>query len=278
MKNHFAALAFALVPLAASAGCGTAPDACAMPDGEYHLLLPSEAEEQGPAVVFLHGAGGSGGATIGNSGLTEPLLARGYVVIAPTGSRSFEGRPGSSWNFFPGWDGRDETGFLKRVVADAAERFGVDPGRTLLAGFSAGAFEVTYLACADPEAFPAYAPVSGGFWKPHPASCAGPVKLLQTHGWRDPVVPLEGRPLRGGQFLQGDIFAGMDIWRAANGCARPDPASFSETGEFWRRVWQNCAPGSALEFALFPGGHMVPPGWADMALDWFETVTYGAGE
>ena len=57
---------------------------------------------------------------------------------------------------------------------------------------------------------------------------------------------------------------------AANACADEKPTGFSTTGPFWRRVWAGRAPGSALEFALWPGGHTLPNGWADMAVDWFE--------
>lgn len=135
---------------------------------------------------------------------------------------------------------------------------------------------VTYLACAQPDAFPAYAPVAGGFWRPHPEACAGPVKLLHTHGFVDSTVPLEGRPLGGGRFLQGDIYEGLTLLREANGCAAPDPDGYRETDIYMRRFW-NCEAGSALEFALWPGGHAVPPGWADMTLDWFESVTGGDG-
>ena len=70
---------------------------------------------------------------------------------------------------------------------------------------------------------------------------------------------------------QGDIFAGLEIWRAANGCVDEKPSSTSSTGQFLRRKWSACADGSALEFALFPGGHGVPAGWADMVIDWFES-------
>jgi polyhydroxybutyrate depolymerase len=42
------------------------------------------------------------------------------------------------------------------------------------------------------------------------------------------------------------------------------------TEQFWRRSWQRCTDDTALELALFPGGHGVPKGWAEMALDWFE--------
>ncbi|MBC7180657.1 MAG: polyhydroxybutyrate depolymerase, partial [Roseovarius sp.] len=47
---------------------------------------------------------------------------------------------------------------------------------------------------------------------------------------------------------------------------------FETTGDFLRRSWTRCTPGSALEFALFDGGHGVPKGWSTLALDWFETL------
>lgn len=270
-----ALLGAAALSLAAQAGAAMCADReapCPMPDGAYHLRLPSAGAPHPPVVMFLHGAGGSGAGALGNASVVQPLLDRGYAVIAPSGSREFRGKPSANWNFLPGWEGRDEPDFLNRVVADAARRHGTDPDRVLLAGFSAGAFMVSYLACAHPDSFAAYAPVSGGFWRPMPKGCAGPVRLFQTHGWRDKVVPLEGRALRGGAFLQGDIFAGMEIWRAANRCSGQDPTSYAERGQFWLRKWDNCEPGSALEFALFPGGHGVPEGWSNMVLDWFEAL------
>ncbi len=86
----------------------------------------------------------------------------------------------------------------------------------------------------------------------------------------DRTVPLEGRFLGGGQFQQGDIFAGLEIWRNANGCVDERPDGYRETGVFWRRRW-DCGEG-VLELALYPGGHGVPPGWGDMVLDWFEAL------
>ncbi|WP_170438092.1 alpha/beta hydrolase family esterase [Ruegeria arenilitoris] len=254
----------------ALAVCGPDQGVCETKTGSYRIELPEDSNP--PLVVFLHGYGGSAQGTMKNRGMVEPLLARGYAVMAPEGAER-NGR--KSWNFYPGWDGRDEAAFLKEVVADAVQRFGIDDHRVVLGGFSAGGFMVNYLACADPEAFSAYVPVSGGFWRPHPESCAGPARLFHTHGWTDNVVPLEGRALGGGRFLQGDIFAGLEIWRQANECADNRPDGYSTTGQFMRRKWTACADGSALEFALFPGGHTVPRGWADMMLDWYEGLPGG---
>ncbi|MFN3643677.1 MAG: alpha/beta hydrolase family esterase [Gemmobacter sp.] len=266
--------ALALVMLgagAAAAGCGDAAAACTVAGGAYHIALPG-APAGAPAVMFLHGAGGSGATVLRHAGMVAAMRARGYAVIAPDGMAR-AGRFGAGWSFHPGVPGaRDEAAFLQAVAADAAGRFGIDRARVLLAGFSVGGSMTSYVACAVPGAFAAYAPVGGGFWRPHPGHCAGPVRLFHTHGWRDTTVPLEGRILGGGAIAQGDIFRGLEIWRAANGCTQMRPDGFRQTGPFLHRVWTACAPGSALEFALHPGAHAVPEGWAPMVLDWFEAL------
>lgn len=270
--------ALAVTATAAHAGCGMEDAACTLPGGSYQIELPLAAAAPLASVMFIHGYGSSGEGTMSNRGMVDALLARGYAVIAPDGSEmpALDGR--RSWGFRhdrPG--GRDEVAFLAAVRDDAAARFGLDKGRMLLAGFSVGGSMVSYLACATPGAFPAYAPVSGGFWRPHPTGCAGPVRLLHTHGWADTTVPLEGRILRGigadGQpVAQGDIFRTMEIWRDANGCTELRANDFVTEGPFWRRSWSRCTPGTALELALFPGDHRIPAGWSDMALDWFEAL------
>jgi polyhydroxybutyrate depolymerase len=261
---------------AAHAGCGAAPDACTIPGGTYHIELPQTAAPGHPSLMFIHGYGGSGLGSLGNRDTVDTALQRGYAVIAPDGMPRSEGK-GNSWSFMPrGPQKRDEIAFLQAVRDDAAQRHGLNPDKMLLAGFSIGGSMTSYLACAVPGAFAAYAPVSGGFWRPHPDTCAGPVRLLHTHGWTDTTVPLEGRVLRGTDSLdpdalmQGDIFHTMNIWRETNACRQLRADSFVVTDQFWRRKWDRCSDGSALELVLFPGGHMVPKGWAALALDWFE--------
>ncbi|MGR3616452.1 MAG: alpha/beta hydrolase family esterase [Paracoccaceae bacterium] len=255
----------------ASAGCGTDTGPCEISSGIYHAELPENANSNISAVLFLHGYGGSGAGVLKMRGMVEGLKARGYAVLAPTAERR-NGSGNRSWVFYPGWTGRNEAVFLQDVVADAAVRHGIDPNRVLLSGFSAGAFMVNYLACETPHAFPAYAPVSGGFWRPMPESCNGPVRLFHTHGWRDGVVPLEGRLLGGGQFEQGDVFHGLEIWRTANKCAGNKPEQMREDGNFMRRAWVSaCDPDSHLELALFQGGHQIPKGWSNLIVDWFES-------
>ncbi|MAN54992.1 MAG: alpha/beta hydrolase family esterase [Paracoccus sp. (in: a-proteobacteria)] len=269
-------LALAL-PGLARAGCADRKAACQVQagavSGSYHLVLPGgEAPPGGwPAVVMLHGWGSDGSGILAMSGVVRELTGRGYAVIAPDGSPR-EGRDGRQW-LFPRQGraaGRDEGAFLRAVANDAARRQGLNRARMVLAGFSVGSSMVSYVACDTPGSFAAYAPVGGSFWRPMPRACAGPVRLFHTHGWRDGTVPLEGRAVGGGTAVQGDVFAAMAIWRAANRCPRSQPDGFAGDPSFQIRRWSDCAPGASLVLALHPGGHVVPKGWATAMLDWFE--------
>lgn len=273
-----ALIAFACAMLgagSAAARCAAEAGPCETTGGTYHAALPEQMPPKG-ALVFVHGWGGSGEGALRLTGMVRHFTEAGYAVIAPDGMPR-QGRAGRSWSFHPDWpQARDEIAFLQEVKRDAAARFGFDPEAALLAGFSIGGSMTSYLACTAPRAFAAYAPVGGGFWRPHPQGCAGPVRLLHTHGWSDGTVPLEGRAVRGadaraaGAVVQGDIFAALDTWRQTNGCRNHAPQARGTRGAFWTRTWTDCTQGSALTLALHPGGHAVPQGWAEMALAWFE--------
>ncbi|MGC1427127.1 MAG: alpha/beta fold hydrolase [Albidovulum sp.] len=265
-------MAFTTAP--AFADCEDKTGPCRITNGEYHIKRPEGVSGAVPAVVFLHGYGGNGAGVYNNTGMVNAILDRGYALIAPTG-RDRDGSEGRRWSFHPDWpEVRDESVFVRAVLDDAVDKHGIARDRVLLSGFSVGGSMVSYAACEDPGLAAAYAPISGNFWRPHPTACAGPVRLLHTHGWTDTTVPLEGRYLGGGagtnRPAQGDVWHAMEIWRETNGCTEMRADSFKMEGNFWHRRWDRCLPGSALEFVLFPGGHQIPKGWADTALDWFE--------
>ena len=128
------------------------------------------------------------------------------------------------------------------------------------------------VGCEKPGSFAAYVPIAGLLWRPLPAACDGALRMFHTHGWSDPIVPLEGRMVGGGVLTQGNLFFGLDIMRDANGCVEDKPDGFGVKGDFQLRRWTRCIQGSALEMALHPGGHTVPKGWTALALDWFEAL------
>ncbi len=256
--------------------CGGAVE-CTVEPGVYTIELPERTDPQAaiPAMIYFHGAGGSGPRVMKNKNMVSAFLARGYAVIAPSGLMRPNSRFGPGWSFLPSRPKRrDELAFAKQVLADAATRFSIDRDQVLMSGFSIGSSLVWYMACQEPSVARAYAPVAGSFWRPHPvaADCNGPIKLMHTHGWRDQTVPLEGRPLRNGALYQGDVFHGMEIMREVNGCSGLRVDKFETNSKFWRRWWNRCTKDSALAFLIHPGGHSVPKEWADQALDWFERL------
>jgi polyhydroxybutyrate depolymerase len=255
--------------------CGDAKNPCVVALGDYHAAVPVKpvaAGETRPAVLFFHGAGGLGTSVLAQTSYLRPFVEAGYVVLGANGLTRPTNAFGTGWSFRPeGPQQRDELAFAKEVLDDATSRFAIDRRRVLVSGFSIGGALVWYLACREPGLGAAYAPLAGGFWRPHPTACAGPIDLLQTHGWRDRTVPLEGRPLRGGELHQGDIFEGLQLWRRVNGCTGVRPDAFETGSVFWRRTWTACESGREISLVLHPSDHDdIPREWAGVARAWFE--------
>ena len=275
-------LLFSAAP-ARAAPCGGTDDPCKVPHGAYYIAAKPRAEGDAgkrPAIIFFHGAGGSGSEMLGDSSLFKAFVEAGYVAIGPVGLVRLNNSFGSGWSFHPLFpQQRDERAFTHEVLDDATERFGIDRERVLMSGFSIGASLVWYMACKEPGLATAYAPIAGGFWRPLPETCAGPIDLLHTHGWRDQTVPLEGRPLGGGVIYQGDIFDGLKTWREVDGCSKLRADVFDTSGPFWTRTWNTCSSGREMVLALHTGSHdETPKDWGPMALKWFEARLKAAGK
>lgn len=268
----FLALA-GLAPSYAALACGAGKDPCSVPLGQYWASAPTSRAETGhPALLYFHGAGGHAADVMNAKSFVDEFTSHGYAVIAPQGLTRKQ-RPSTGWYFRPNErHERNELAFVRQVIDDAVPRFGIDRRRVVLAGESLGGSLVWYLACQSPTEFAAYAPVAGGFWFPLPKECAGPIRLLHTHGWVDRTVPLEGRLLRQGTIRQGDIFEGLAIWRRTNGCVRQDPSASSANAHIWRRLWTGCTPGASIELLMHDGGHDVPAWWAARARVWFDGI------
>ena len=251
--------------------CGlAAQDHCQVESGSYRISVPAGADRPA-AMVWLHGWGGSADGVMKNKGMVRRLAGRGIALIAPNGIANTGFSKNRNWSVVDGRDyDRDDIAFLDQVITDAVERHGIDRDRILLSGFSRGGSMVWDAACFRPALARAYAPVAGAFWEPLARTCAGPVDLFHTHGWTDRTVPLEGRPLRGGAMIQGDVFQSLYMLRAVNGCANRQPEEAPVQESLWHRSWTDCDGLRRIDLMLHPGGHSIPKGWLDRALDWFQ--------
>lgn len=285
MKRYLTRLAI-LMALAAPAGsAGTALDCgtdtpCEIANGSYYLVLPEgwDGEAPLPAIVFFHGHRASGKSIL-NGSVRKVFGAAGYAIIAPNGPR----RAGADYRYWPARPmarpPRDNIAFTVDVVEDVARRVPLERGRLLVGGFSAGGSMAWRVACDQGDAFAGYVSVAGALRRPVPRDgCpGGPARMLHIHGFTDRQVPLEGRAIR--DWHQGDVFESLALLRQANRCPS-NPDSITRTGNasaqtFSCRAWSSCASGQDIRFCLHDGGHGLPRGWAEMALEWFENAPGG---
>ncbi|MET4101135.1 polyhydroxybutyrate depolymerase [Roseovarius sp. MBR-78] len=232
----------------AALACGVESD-CRLGDRSYRIALPEGAPPVG-AVVYAHGYRGSAAAVMRNRSLRRLVAEEGLALIALDsldGEWVIPHAPGHADT-----DGAEEFAYVEAVLADASQRFAIDRGRVIGAGFSSGAMLMWTLACEMPARFAGIIAVAGTFWQRPPEECATPVtSLVHVHGTSDPTVPLTGRAIR--ETWQGDVGESLAMYRRLGGFgAVQPPAPEGLDCESWRN-----AAGEVLDFCLHPGGHSL---------------------
>ena len=269
MRTALVLLLLALLALPGTAraegGCG-AGGRCVVPEGYYLAEAPPDwdGESPLPLVVFFHGWNSSPEGMFRNRALVEGITRRGALFVVPWAQTGYWRQIGAG----RAEGGRDELGYVRRVLADVAARWPLDRARSLASGFSRGASLVWNLACYDGALFRAYLPIAGGFWRSNPARCpGGPVNLRHIHGRSDRVVALD----EVGIYNFMPIPEGLAILRDLNRC--PTAANGEESHpRYTCEVWSACASGHRLELCLHPGGHSIPAEWVGEGYDWMLTL------
>ena len=245
-------LAMALMATPA-AGCGVATD-CVVGDRTYRIAVPDGAGPFG-AILYLHGYQGSAAAVMGASELRAVADTLGVALIAPKSADA-------------GWlirnaprralaDSAIELDGIDAMLADAAERSDIDPGRVLVAGFSGGGMMTWTLACRRADRFIGFVPIAGTFWAPLPRDCDGaPANILHVHGTADAVVPLAGRPIA--DTRQGDVHETLAMFREALGAGPPMPVDGPDGLDCEGSLTER---GGRLLLCLHGGGHDVRASW-----------------
>jgi polyhydroxybutyrate depolymerase len=163
-------------------------------DRHYEIMLPAN-PNGAPLILALHGGGGNPDRFATASGFGRAATRAGYAVVFPAGS----GRRGDAlltWNggYCCGYAARrnvDDLGFLESVIADAADRFGVDGDKVYLTGMSNGSIMAETFAARNPDRVRAVAGVSGTM-NAAKTAVAGKVPALIIHGTADEIVPYDG--------------------------------------------------------------------------------------
>lgn len=179
-------------------------------DRWYEIALPANAKGA-RLILALHGGGGDPDQFAKASGLARAATKAGFAVAFPAGT----GRRGErllTWNggYCCGSAARrgiDDIGFLKKVIEDAASRFGVDGSRVYLTGMSNGSILSETFAAKNPGLVRAVAGVSGTM-DTGSTRVQGMVPALIIHGTADTMVPYEGG--QGDTSLTRTNFASVD--------------------------------------------------------------------
>lgn len=190
----------------------------------YDIYVPDGLAAPAPAMVLLHGGGGSADQLRRHTDFNDLADDAGIVVIYPDG---VDGH----WN-----DGRDDpwlgeqqaarhddTGFIVAVIDRLADQGVVDPERVGVAGISNGGMMTLRLACEAPEHFAGFAVVAANIAVGQECSAGAPVPMLFLHGTDDRLIPYDGGniglPGRKARGTAWSVPATMEAWATRNRCA-----------------------------------------------------------
>jgi polyhydroxybutyrate depolymerase len=212
-----------------------------------------------PAVLLLHGNGGSAADLDDVSGLSELGDRRGFLAVYPQGLAVGAGR--SFWAAAGRVEaGVDDLRFVADLLDDLQRRLCVDPARVAAAGFSAGGGVAARMACDLAGRVASVAVVSGALYT-EPGECrpSRPVPLLDIHGTDDVVVPYGGQaPTVEWPLPMPPVPDWLGEWAARDGCPG-DPAVFVDTPEVTGGRWSGCRDGAeVVHYRMNGGGHQAP--------------------
>jgi polyhydroxybutyrate depolymerase len=212
-----------------------------------------------PAVLLLHGNGGSAADLDEVSGLSELADRRGFLAVYPQGlgvgaDRSFWAAAGRVEG------GVDDLRFTADLLDDLQARLCVDPARVAAAGFSAGGGVTARMACDLAGRVASVAVVAGALYS-EPGECrpSRPVPILAIHGTDDIVVPYGGRtPTVEWPLPMPPVPSWLADWATRDGCPG-DPAVFLDRPEVTGVRWSGCRDGAeVVHYRMNGGEHQAP--------------------
>lgn len=294
-------LTFALA-LAASAGCSPSTDDASpgMDAGPYEPdlsplggdrpvtpVVPSSYRPDTPValLVLLHGHGASGLVQSLYFGLPALAEARGFILLAPDGTVGSDGA--RFWNATDACCDFDQTGvddvaYLGNLVAEAQQRFSIDPKRIYFAGHSNGGFMSYRMACDRADLVAAMMSLAGASWLDS-ARCqpSEPVAVLQIHGTADDTVLYDGGTLNvsGTTAPYPGAVQSVRDWALLDGCddvadtSAPlrDLVTDTEGAETSAAAYgQGCEPGGHAELWSMAGAGHIPGLLADFTPSWLD--------
>lgn len=235
---------------------------------EFMIHVPTglDATRLHPAVLVLHGNGGSGSSIASKAGMSGSSDTEKFIAVYPdSGNRQ--------WN-----DGRsttasaiDDVAYINTIITTLKNDWKVDGNKVFVAGLSGGGMMAQRLACESTDNFVGFASVAANLPQNLQSGCNpnDTANIILFGGTEDPVMPYDGGEVSGIPDL--DLAAGglvlsypdtTDFWATKNQCGEailtdvPDSTVDATTVE--KLTYDACAEGRLDAFKITGGGHTWP--------------------
>jgi polyhydroxybutyrate depolymerase len=243
-------------------------------DRHFIVHVPPSFDAKGklPVVIMLHGAGGTGQQSMEQTEWDRKADREDFIVALPDGVAEDPKRPASfllnpqTWNEGSGRhaSGKRNDGDVEFIayIIDAVEaRYGADPNRIFVTGFSNGASMTFRVGVELSDKVAAIAPVAGHLLI-HGPQLKHPLPMLYIIGRDDPLELPNGGVLRirGEDVRQPPIEQNLLQWRQLDGCPSK-PSSDARSAGVERISFGDCDGGvEVVEYFVDDMGHVWPGG------------------
>lgn len=200
------------------------------------VYAPSGIEKGRPLIIQMHGMN-QDAPYQKNAAEWEPVAdtAR-FVVVFPNGE-------GKSWDI----NGDKDVNFLKAIINEMSNKYGIDKNRVYVSGFSMGGMMSYHAANKMGEMIAAIAPVSGyPIGNPAPAS-KRMMPIIHTHGTTDDVVNYNSAVSYLKKWVSYEKCAGSTV-------TKPYPANKPGSAAFLE-VWNGCDQSEIRLMSITGKGH-----------------------
>jgi polyhydroxybutyrate depolymerase len=237
-----------------------------------HVPPSFDGKRKFPVVIMLHGAGGTGQQAMEQTGWDRKADQEDFIAVFPDGIAEHPKQPPSffvnplTWNEGSGRhaSGKRNDGDVEFIayIIDALEaRYGADPNRIFVTGFSNGASMTFRIGAELSDKVAAIAPVAGHLFV-HDHQLKHPLPMLYIIGRDDPLEPPGGGSfsIRGERIEQPPIEQNLLLWRQLDGCS-VKPSSDARTAGVERISFSDCHDGvEVVEYFIDDMGHVWPGG------------------
>jgi poly(3-hydroxybutyrate) depolymerase len=162
--------------------------------------------------------------------------------------------------------GRDEIAFLRDMLGQAAEEYGIDPKPVLVIGLGHGGSLVWQIACYAPRFGRILAPVGGAFWRKIPKNCKSGANLIHTHHRASAFWPLKGVRGREKRYARTSIYRNLDMLLFENNCGYDATTDRNDELGVNHTTWADCTESSPVEIMVLNEEFAFQTWWLDEML------------